>query len=69
MEETNLIFQTKQEPLKNSHKQAKNVLFLVLLKIKSNFNFAFAFDERSLPRLSVKNTHTYFTLYRYIQLL
>ena len=26
-------------------------------RFKSNFNFAFAFDERSLQRLSVKNTH------------
>ena len=29
----------------------------VLMKIKSQFNFKFAFNEHSLKRLSLKNTH------------
>ena len=28
------------------------------MKLKSHFNLAFAFDERSLQRTSVKNAHT-----------
>ena len=34
----------------------------VLMKMKPRFNFAFAFDERSLQRLSMKNTHIFHSL-------
>ena len=32
------------------------------MKMKSHFNFIFAFNERSLQRLSEKNTHTSYSL-------
>ena len=37
----------------------------VLVKKKSHFNFAFALDERSLQRLSVKTTYTFYFLLLY----
>ena len=35
------------------------------MKIKSNFNIAFDFHERSMQRLSVKSTHTFYSLLLY----
>ena len=32
------------------------------MKMKSHFNFAFAFDKRSLQRHSVKNAQTFYSL-------
>ena len=50
----------KQQALKNSYKQGCSAF--VFMKIKSNFNFAFVLHERPLQRLSVKNTHTFYSL-------
>ena len=56
------IFFVRLKPL-SEHKQAFCVSFNCLDGNETrHFNFTFAFDERSLQRLSVKNTHTFYSV-------